>query len=251
MLNQWTAYGFSAGLGVALLAWGIYYAYQRGRKRGAKEGEIDPSDLPDVKWLNGEDSPTGRRVLDCRAYALGVQLVTQDKDALEHFADSTQSDGSELEGQSPPRSWLVDVDWQFDFEQAEMISQGMRPQVNEDMWLIDCIGSRLYFRRSWTGQLVFMSNFQRIPSSGASISRIWAPGEEPFSQQSPEYLAAYVRHLIDTHLLGTLTPFPIPPDFPRDEKKIAEYVFHSVGRRGWLAEYFRTGQPNESESESV
>lgn len=246
-MDKWTSYGFFGGLVVALIIWAINYAYHRGRKRGVKEGEINPADLPDVKWLNGEDSPTGRKVLDCRAYALGMQLISPDKDALERFADNAQSDGHELDGQSPIESWIVAADWSFDFEQAEMISGGMRPQVTEDMWMIDCRNSRLYFRRSWSGQLVFMTNFQRVPTSGAQITRIWVPGEEPFNQQTPEYLAAYVRHLIDTHLLGTLTPFPIPPDFPHDDKKIAEFVFHSVGRRGWLAEYFQTEPHHETE----
>jgi hypothetical protein len=244
-MDQLTSYGFYGGLALALLVWAFHFVYERGRLRGASEADDSMADLPKVEWLNGEDSPTGRQCLDCRAYALGVQLVTKDSEALERFADSTQSDGSELDGQSPENSWLVDVKWTFDYEQSETIQSGMRPQVAEDMWMIDCRGSRLYFRRSWSGQLVFMANFNRIPAGGASITRLWVPGDEPFNQQSPEYLAAYVRHLIDTHLLGTLTPFPIPPDFPKDEEKIAQFVFHSVGRRGWLAEYFKTGDERQ------
>jgi hypothetical protein len=117
--------------------------------------------------------------------------------------------------------------------------------------MIDCRGTRVYFRRSWTGQLVFMANFRRIPTAGAELTRIWVTGDDPFGRQSPEYIAAYVRHLIDTHLLGILTPFPIPPDFPRgDDRKIAAFVFHSVGRRGWLAEHFRAGHNNDPEHSS-
>jgi hypothetical protein len=238
-MDQLTSYAFYGGLALAVIAWAIHFAYHRGRKRGVSEAEGSMADLPEVKWLNGEDSPTGRRCLDCRAYALGVQLVTQDKEALERFSENCASDGSEIEGKSPDNAWLVAVDWSFDFEQAEAITGGMRPQVAEDMWMIDCIGARIYFRRSWSGQLVFMSNFSRIPSAGARITRLWVPGVEPFDQQTPEYLAAYVRHLVDTHLLGTLTPFPIPLDFSGDDEKIAQFVFHSVGRRGWLAEYFK------------
>ncbi len=240
-MDQLSSYGFYGGLALALLVWAIHFAYERGRKRGVAEADDSMADLPKVEWLNGEDSPTGRKCLDCRAYALGVQLVTKDSEALERFADNTQSDGSELEGKSPDKAWLVDVKWEFDFEQIDAMVNGMRPQVAEDMWMIDCRGSRMYFRRSWTGQLVFMTNLNRVPAGGATITRIWVPGEDPFDKQSPEYLAAYVKHLIETHLLGNLTPFPIPPDFPKDDEKIAQFVFHSVGRRGWLAEYFKKG----------
>lgn len=247
MGTNMTTAGFS-GLFVILLILGVRWAIKRGeaneRKRALKGKNLPiagspESELPPLKWLHGEDSPIGRKVLDCRSYALGFQFTTSDKETAATFARLCDSDGSELDGQSPDNSWLIAVDWDFDFEQSEMVATGMRAQTTEDLWMIDCRGSRLYFRRSWTGQVVFMVNFQRIPTDGAKITRIWVTGEEPFGEQSPEYITAYVRHLIDTHLLGILAPFPIPPDFPRDDdQKIAAFVFHSVGRRGWLAEYF-------------
>lgn len=241
------------GLGtlvVPLLILGIVWAKKRGEKRAQRKAMAEATrhlpvragegpELPPLRWLAGEDSPTGRRVLDCRAYALGFQFVTSDKETAATFAELCQSDGTELDGTSPDNSWLVDVDWEFSFEQAEMIHPGMRAQSTEDLWMIDCRGTRMFFRRSWTGQLVFMTNFRHVPTAGAKISRIWVTGDDPFGSQPPDYVAAYVRHLIDTHLLGILTPFPIPPGFPRDDKKIAAFVFHSVGRRGWLAEYFK------------
>jgi len=200
--------------------------------------------MPTVRWLDGESSPTGRRVLDCRAVALGVQLATPASEVMDKFIEITHSDGSELQGNSPPNAWLVDVDWDFDADEADQIEDGLCPQVTEDLWRIDCIGPHLYFRRSWTGQLVFMTNYHRIPAAGARITRIWTPGEEPFRDQSPEYMSAYVRHLLDTHLLNIATPFPIPPGFPDDRQKIAALVFYSVGRRGWLAEYFDNTEPS-------
>jgi len=248
MENNFTLAGFS-GLFVILLILGIRWAIRRGEENAQKKAALRAaelpvksemeSELPPLKWLNGEDSPIGRKVLDCRSYALGFQFTTTDKETAATFARLCDSDGSELEGQSPDNSWLIAVDWDFDFEQAEMIATGMRAQTTEDLWMIDCRGNRLYLRRSWTGQLVFMLNFRRVPTDGAQITRIWVTGDDPFGQQSPEYITAYVRHLIDTHLLGILAPFPIPPDFPKDDdQKIAAFVFHSVGRRGWLAEYF-------------
>jgi hypothetical protein len=232
---------FVGGLVLAGIIWAIRVG--RERRRRATEGETESQfggaqNLPPVRWLEGDDSPTGRRVLDCRPIALGVQLVTPDSKLLDKFVEIAHGDPAEVAGRSPEKAWLVGVDWNFDFEESEQIAGGMCPQVTEDLWRIDCISNRLYLRRSWTGQLVFMTNFQRVPSDGGRITRIWAPGEEPFSGQSPGYIAAYVRHLVDTHLLNVATPFPIPPDFPEDNQKIAALVFYSVGRRGWLAEYF-------------
>ncbi len=243
-----TLAGFS-GVFVILLIFGVRWAIKRGEENAKKNAKLrgrdlpvaggPEADLPPLKWLHGEDSPIGRKVLDCRSYALGFQFTTSDKETAATFARLCDSDGSELDGQSPDESWLIGVDWELDFEQAEMVATGMRAQTTEDLWMIDCRDNRVYLRRSWTGQLVFMLNFQRIPTDGAKITRIWVTGEEPFGQQSAEYITAYVRHLIDTHLLGILAPFPIPPDFPNDDdQKIAAFVFHSVGRRGWLAEYF-------------
>jgi len=240
---------------VPLLVWAISAAVRKGKQdpasKAAKDKAAAPpegeSDLPDVRWLLGEDSPTGRKVLDCRAYALGVHLTTSDKEAAEKFVRFTQSDGRELDGRTPDDSWLVDVDWDFEYDQAGLIQSGIRAQTTEDLWMIDCRNDRLYFRRSWTGQLMFMTNFRSIPTVGAQITRIWVIGKDQFGKVSSEYAAAYVRHLIDTHLLGVLTPFPIPPDFPEDDKEIAAFVFHSVGRRGWLAEYFPAGRCDSSD----
>lgn len=253
-----TLAGFG-GVFLCLLILGIQWAIRRGhenaRKRAAERDTNLPTatdqnpDLPPLQWLNGEDSPIGRKVLDCRSYALGFQFTTSDKETAATFARLSESDGSELDGSSPENSWLVAVDWEFEFEQAELLAAGMRAQTTEDLWMVDCRGTRLFFRRSWTGQLVFMTNFQRVPTAGAQITRIWVTGDDPFGRQPPEYITAYVRHLIDTHLLGILTPFPIPPDFPRgDDEKIAAFVFHSVGRRGWLAEHFHAGSNDPEHS---
>ncbi|MEW5876232.1 MAG: hypothetical protein AB1752_13765 [Candidatus Zixiibacteriota bacterium] len=252
--------GFGWIVIVALIL-GVRLAIERGKKNAeeresARQANLPPTlemqqELPPLRWLEGEDSPTGSRVLDCRAYALGFQFVTSDKETQATFAKLRQSDGSELSGKTPDESWLVAVDWEYEFEEAEMIAGGMRAQSTEDLWMIDFRDDRLYFRRSWTGQIVFMTNFRRVPTAGAQITRIWVTGEEPFGKQSSDYIAAYVGHLIDTHLLGVLTPFPIPPDFPHDDKKIAAFVFHSVGRRGWLAEYFSGAMHDDNEPFSV
>jgi hypothetical protein len=241
---------------IPLLVWAITAAVRKGKKdpdlKTGKAAVTVPDEepepeLPEVHWLQGEDSPTGRKVLDCRAYALGVHLTTSDEDAAEKFAQLTLSDGSELEGKTPEDSWLVDVSWDFDYDQLAPMTAGMRAQTTEDLWMIDYRDERLYFRRSWTGQLVFMATFRVVPTVGAQITRIWVTGKDHFGKASPEYAAAYVRHLIDTHLLGILTPFPIPPDFPEDDKAIASFVFHSVGRRGWLAEYFPAPQSDSTD----
>ncbi|HUU44337.1 MAG TPA: hypothetical protein VM118_01280 [Acidobacteriota bacterium] len=234
---------FVGGLLLAGILWAIRVGRDRRRSDADEMSESEPrfggvQNLPPVHWLEGDDSPTGRRVLDCRPIALGVQLMTPNTKLLDKFFEVAHGDPDEVAGHSPEKAWLVGVDWTFDFEESEQIAGGMSPQVTEDLWRIDCISNRLYLRRSWTGQLMFMTNFQRVPTDGGRITRIWAPGDDPFSSQSPEYIAAYVRHLVDTHLLNVATPFPIPPDFPEDNQKIAALVFYSVGRRGWLAEYF-------------
>ena len=173
---------------------------------------------------------------------MGVQFSASDPEAVRRFAETNRKQADEFSLGSPENAWLIAVDWEFSDEDAALIEGGLRPQVTEDLWRIDLHDSRLYFRRSWTGQLAFMSNFVRVPTAGARITRLWIPGDEPFSDQPPEYLAAYIRHLIDTHLLGVLSAFPIPPEFPADDQQIASFVFHSVGRRGWLAEYFIVGK---------
>lgn len=242
-IEQYPLLSLAGSFVAGLILAAIIFAAQIGRERRAHAAaESAPMDaaqkLPPARWLEGDDSPTGRRVLDCRSIAMGVQLMTPSDEILDKFFEVSHGDGSELEGRRPENAWLVGVDWDFDFEEAEQITEGMCPTVTEDLWRIDCIDNRIYLRRSWTGQLVFMANFQRVPFAGAKITRIWVPGEEPYNKQSPDYLAAYVRHLLDTHLLNLATPFPIPPDFPEDNQKIAALVFYSVGRRGWLAEYF-------------
>lgn len=246
-VQQYPLLSLLASFLTGLVIWGIVYAAGKGRERRAlARREVTGGDLmtklPPAKWLEGDESPTGRRVLDCRPIALGVHLATPSPTVMEKFVEVSHGDGSELDGRSPENAWIVEVDWVFDFDEAEAIAAGMCPQVTEDLWRIDCRQHRLYLRRSWTGHLVFMTNFERIPTAGGRVTRIWAPGIAPFRDQSPEYVAAYVRHLIDTHLLNVATPFPIPPDFPDDDQKIAALVFHSVGRRGWLAEYFEGSQ---------
>lgn len=236
-LWHWYTMAAAFAAGALLCAVAIKFRMRRTRRADAKDQRAAPQ-FPGARWLSADQSPTGRRVLDCRAAAMSVQLVLPETDAADQFCAMVSSDGSELAGTTPSESWLVDVDWTFDRDEADELESGMFPQVSEDMWRIDCIGSRIYFRRSWTGNLVLMCNFTRVPTDTARITRLWISGKKPFGAQSPEYMVAYVRHVIDTHLLNVATPFPIPPDFPDDKQKIAALVIYSMGRRGWLAEYF-------------
>src|SRR5438093_9740874 len=99
----------------------------------------------------------------------------------------------------------------------------------EDKWDIYFFNPHLYFARSWGGQLIYRATVDfehKTEHETMMITRIEfaADHDAEFSRRSVDYL-------IKSHLLGAVTPHPIPRDVSAEPARIAAFSFSTFGRR--------------------
>ncbi|MCS6915552.1 MAG: hypothetical protein RMK29_00405 [Myxococcales bacterium] len=196
------------------------------------------SPWPEVGWLTPEESPLGRRVLDCRGYCKLMPGPPRDK-IVERFQALRRMSLEQLrdclpEGSDPAG---YELSWDFNEGEALRLRAGFHATDVEDRWLIRYAHGRLYFQRSWTGVLVYVAEI-RPEHGGARLTRLWLRGSDSACPEQRLLHIAIVRYLIDSHLLGRLAAVPVPSDLASEPLKMALFAFSIAGRRGEYAEPF-------------
>lgn len=96
-------------------------------------------------------------------------------------------------GRKPPQGEFEThaVDWTYSAEDLERIRWGFVPVAMEERWFIAVDGDRLFFYRSWTGQLCYVAHL--TPTGVDRVELLKDLKESPGSLQQ----------MIDTVLVGT------------------------------------------------
>lgn len=103
----------------------------------------------------------------------------------------------------------------------------------EDKWDIDFFDHRLYFSRSWTGDLAIVAEV--IQSTGAL--RISALHSAVTNPGRGDMVIRDVDFLVKAYLFGRETPHSLPAGVPSSEKAIVTYSFSLFGRAAAFATY--------------
>lgn len=117
----------------------------------------------------------------------------------------------------------------FSDADGEQMIRGFVPKEMEDKWLIDYDAGWLYFRRSWTGAVIYGIRLDGSPL-GVRVIESWANrNPEQYRWKSAEYDRRLVLYLIDRILLKKDVPFPSPPDLGNVPDDLVRH--HLVGRQ--------------------
>jgi hypothetical protein len=103
----------------------------------------------------------------------------------------------------------------------------------EDKWDIDFFDRRLYFSRSWTGDLVIVAEASQSPGVLA-ISLLYSAVTNP---GRGDVVIRDVDFLVKAYLFGYEAPHSLPADLPTSEKTIVTYSFSVFGRAAAFATY--------------
>ncbi|MBI3878456.1 MAG: hypothetical protein HY301_00110 [Verrucomicrobia bacterium] len=190
-------------------------------------------------WLpvGHPENPFREEVLDCRAVALSFYSTTSDKSVAESFGRLRVSDGQESRGRLPEQAIETDCELRFPYDGNRNDGPISVAREMEDKWDFYAYDSRLYVRRSWTGQLTHVAELEYSPNA-VVVRHIHCEPNTVFGDR--HFAVAQLHFLITTHMGRTLIPFPIPPDSPRTPaKSIALMGFATYGRRSQFASYVR------------
>jgi hypothetical protein len=215
-------------LALALSTCRWLYAEVRRRRRW--------SDLPEVHWTRAEDSPFGRRVLDCRGYCKLMPPPDHEKLAR-GYEETRKSSVASLAGQLPEDAHPggVKVYWRYARSDLARLRAGFHPHSIDDRWIIRYTEGRIYLQRSWTGALIYVAE---LSEGDQAIVRVFLRRSDADTEEQTALSLALVRYLLDSHVLGRQATVPVPGDLAEEPLKMALFAFSIAGRYGEYAEPF-------------
>lgn len=194
-----------------------------------------------VKWLDATDAKNsfGIRILDCLSTAMGLIAVTEDAHIARTYGKLRTDNGRRFIGQQPNDP--VETECKLTYPLDGSVADGPIhvSRVMEDKWDIYLYEGKLYFARSWTGELYFVAAIE-LTSPLATITHVVA-ARAPVGSDAA-YAIRVVDYLIKSHVYERCLPHPLPAFCPEDAKLIAIHSFRLFGRHAFAATYEDTTQ---------
>ncbi len=193
----------------------------------------DPWDQ--VTWVEPDAHASGLRCLDCRVpAALPLDPATVPEQA-ERFALLREDDGRLLARARPEDALSLPASLQLPVPSAETRDGTLFAAKSlEDKWDVFLFEGWLYFRRSWSGQLIYRASL-RTDGTRAFVETVQAPGEAASSDAA--FCVREVDYLVKSHLYGLEVPHPLPAELQGSDRELAEFSVQRHGRRACWASY--------------
>lgn len=185
------------------------------------------------RWITAAESPFGSPIFDCRSMALHTIGASDDPERHVRFTELRQSDGSHVYGTRPDKAVRLDVHMEIELSRS-LPDRGPLFQAAsmDEKWDIYRDGSLLYFVRSWSGELIYVTDVVQT-QSGIAVHAV-VVSEADIEPSDPFFHARVVNYLLWSHVADVVYPHPIPRDAQSDEE-ILTYSHSAYGRRGWFA----------------
>ena len=191
--------------------------------------------MASIRWMEADDpgNPFKIRIFNCLSTAMGLLSATQNPAIAAQYNERRRDDGRSFAGRLPAEAVEQVCDLQYPAEGG--LSEGPLhvSREMEDKWDVYLYTGRLYFVRSWTGDLVAAADI-RLEGSEVVMSKVWLARAKA---SEATYAVRFVDFLIKSHLLGWRPPHPIPADTPNDPQAIAMMSFSLFGRHGFAATF--------------
>ena len=195
----------------------------------------------ELKWIEPNDNPFKVKIFDCREYAINRLSTTQNQEIATKFLETRKSNGTEYIGKFPNNGAKIEVDLNFHSQVASKFKNGIpdgilfKAQTMEEKWDIYKYSNFIFYVRSWTGELVYFSNY--IPTATGFKVDLIVLDDSKIDDDDPYFELKVVEFLIHSHILGLQVPHPIPLKLENKPETIAAYSFSMFGNRGYFAAY--------------
>ena len=201
----------------------------------------DPDDMfAALTWLEADQTPLGIRVLDCRAVAFGMFSTTKDESVALRYNELRDSSGEEHVGQLPDDPLTAKCDLRYAHNGSEVPDGCLfSSQCMEDKWDAFLLQGHAYFRRSWTGILIYKAKMLIRPTEVRVTDLVL---NADTCEGTPQLATWQLDYLIKSHVLGQPVAHPVPATISPEPDDIALYSFSQYGRRGMFASYEDTTQ---------
>ncbi len=180
-----------------------------------------------VRRIESKQNSFGVPVLDCREFATNLLANTAETIPPE-TAILTRSQREEL----PDDVVSMNCGLTYPLGQAPPEGLLFLARTMQDKWHIFHYDGRLIFTRSWTGDPLFVAEFE-ASRPVVTVKRIHAyPGA---FDGGPDLAVGMVDFLIKSHLFRVAVPHPLPDELPEIPSLVATWSFNHFGRWGHFA----------------
>lgn len=177
-------------------------------------------------WL--DEHPFTGRVLDLRAFSLGVKSRV-DEPTQAQFDARRRAAPHELPSRTPLHARPAGCVLTFPAPQSPLGPELFRAGRLEEKWDIYLLDHTMFFLRSWTGELAFRARVTAVDAqlqlSHISAGEAWC--DAPVREQ--------IDFLVWTHLYGRPVPHPVPAGALEDPQAAALWSFGRFGHLAWWA----------------
>jgi len=199
---------------------------------------LDEEEIPhfEPRWLNPNETPFNMKLFDCREYALHMVSSTGDKNIIEKYIQMQSSDGKEYIKENFKEAIRIKCNVDFPFPDTDLPDGILfRSSMMEEKWNIYKYGNQLYFVRSWTGELRYITDYEK-KEEGFVIREI-AMDKDDFKEENIAFYVDEVHYLLISHVMGYLIPHPLPNDVKDSPEEILKFSFSEFGNRGYFGHF--------------
>ena len=183
--------------------------------------------LATVRRLEPGETSFGIPVIDCREFA--TSLLAGSAEAI---PPETAILPKNQRGTLPEGTTSLDCTLTYPLGSPPLQGLLFLARSMQDKWHIFHYDNRLIFTRSWTGDPLFVAEFEhRSPVLTVKAVHV-APG---VIDGGPKLAVAMVDFLIKSHLFRVAVPHPLPVELPEIPSLVATWSFNHFGCWGHYA----------------
>lgn len=186
------------------------------------------------KWIDvGAENPFTAPIMDIRELTLNNLSMTKDPAIAKNFAASRSDDGQQYIGTTPtdPISVRTEITYPHNGEKLDGIV--FKAPAMEVKWDIYAYGEWFYFVRSWTSDLIYKVRYE---NTGEEMVLTEILASDPAGIDDDQIAAQNVHSIMQTHALGRVWPFHVPPPMHKSgSEEIALFLFSQFGSKATIA----------------
>jgi hypothetical protein len=187
-----------------------------------------------ARWLAPSDNPWGLVVLDCTQFACTMISFTANSEIAEKYDHLRSSTGEEFRNQVFNPTLSIPCNLAYKVTKRAPDGPIFKSQVMEVKWDIYLYDDKLYFCRSWGGELFYRATLECEPP----MLRVFLV--ETNQKSDERSTIRNVDFLIKSHALQAKALHPLPENIGRDTEQLAVHSFSVYGSRGLYGTFEET-----------
>jgi hypothetical protein len=179
-----------------------------------------------ARWLQPNENIWRLPILDCTQYADGMTSFTESPQVAQKYSELRKASGQELPGVEFKPIQSVPCNLAYEINKRPADGPVFKSRIMEEKWDIYSYDERLFFCRSWSGELIYRAAVKcELPTFEVLMVES--------SEKLPEKLAVQqVDFLVKSHLLLAMALHPLLAELGHDAEKQAMHSFGRYGNKG-------------------